>query len=48
MGSSCSSRPLWTVRLDVLEPASIEPGAWAQDRNTMVVPVDGEDLDRPR
>ncbi len=36
------------VNLDYLDPASIDPGAWAADPDTLVVPDAGEDLYRLR
>ncbi|MCW2549885.1 MAG: uncharacterized protein JWN96_4345 [Mycobacterium sp.] len=37
-----------SVNLDYLDPAGIDPAAWAQDPNTLVVPDAGEDLYRLR
>ncbi len=36
------------VNLDYLDPASVDPAAWAEDPDTMVVPDAGEDLYRLR
>ena len=36
------------VNLDYLDPAEVDPGAWAADPDTMVVPHAGEDLFRLR
>ena len=37
-----------SVNLDYLDPAQVDPGAWASDPNTLVVPDAGEDLFRIR
>ena len=37
-----------SVNLDYLDPARIDPAAWAKDPGTLVVPDAGEDLYRLR
>jgi nickel-dependent lactate racemase len=37
-----------SINLDYLDPATIDPGAWAADPDTLVVPDAGEDLYRLR
>ena len=37
-----------SINLDYLDPADVDPGAWAADPDTMVVPDAGEDLYRLR
>ena len=37
-----------SINLDYLDPARIDPAAWAGDPDTMVVPDAGEDLYRLR
>lgn len=36
------------VNLDYLDPAEVDPDAWAEDPDTLVVPQAGEDLFRLR
>jgi hypothetical protein len=36
------------INLDYLDPAEVDPGAWAADPGTLVVPDAGEDLYRLR
>jgi lactate racemase len=37
-----------SVNLDYLDPAGVDPAAWAEDPGTLVVPDAGEDLYRLR
>jgi hypothetical protein len=48
LATGIPERVVRSVNLDYLDPATIDPDAWAADPDTLVVPNAGEDLYRLR